>query len=131
MREMVSDLEEHLKKESVPSSLREEYEEEVEKNRQLESEVEHLQQELFKKQGHREGGPAKGLQAYDGMSQLALKKLLRTLEKEKVEVEWELKEIEWRLDQEASAVSKATEEREAIRDRLAQLKSQSQVGSHQ
>ena len=34
--------------------------------------------------------------------QLALKKLLRTLEKEKVEVEWELKEIEWRLDQEAS-----------------------------
>ena len=34
--------------------------------------------------------------------QLALKKLLRTLEKEKVEMEWELKEIEWRLDQEAS-----------------------------
>ena len=34
--------------------------------------------------------------------QLALKKLLRTLEKEKVEIEWQLKEIEWRLDQEAS-----------------------------
>ena len=39
--------------------------------------------------------------------QFALKKLLRTLEKEKVEIEWELKEIEWRLDQEAS-VSRGT-----------------------
>ena len=72
--------------------------------------------------------------------QLVLKKLLRTLEKEKVEIEWELKEIEWRLDQEASvsrsqliqdadimlplwvkAVSKAAEEREALGDSLAQV----------
>ena len=34
--------------------------------------------------------------------QLALKQLLRKLEKEKVEIEWQLKEIEWRLDQESS-----------------------------
>ena len=34
--------------------------------------------------------------------QLALKQLLRKLEKEKVEIEWQLKEMEWRLDQEST-----------------------------
>ena len=33
---------------------------------------------------------------------MALKQLLRKLEKEKVEIEWQLKEMEWRLDQESS-----------------------------
>lgn len=40
----------------------------------------------------------------DGMSDLALRQLLKTLEKEKTEMEWKLKEYGWRLDQ-ASAVS--------------------------
>ena len=34
--------------------------------------------------------------------QVALKQLLRKREKEKLEIEWQLKEIEWRLDQESS-----------------------------
>ena len=31
-----------------------------------------------------------------------MRKLLRKLEKEKAEIEWQLKDCEWRLDQEAT-----------------------------
>ena len=36
------------------------------------------------------------------MSDTSMRQLLRQLEKEKTEVEWQLKECEWRLDQEAA-----------------------------
>ena len=43
----------HIEIYTVESSPKEEYEEQVEKNRELEREVESLQQELSKKQGQR------------------------------------------------------------------------------
>ena len=39
----------------------------------------------------------------EGMSDVALRQLLKKLEKDKTEMEWKLKEYGWRLDQ-ASAV---------------------------
>ena len=47
------------------------------------------------------------VQGYEGMSDVTMRQLLRRLEKEKAEVEWQLKDCEWRLDQEA-AVSQCT-----------------------
>lgn len=37
--------------------------------------------------------------------QVGLRQLLRRLEKEKAEVEWQLRDCEWRLDQEAAVSS--------------------------
>ena len=42
------------------------------------------------------------VQGYEGMSDVTMRQLLRRLEKEKAEVEWQLKDCEWRLDQEAA-----------------------------
>ena len=112
MREMIVDLEECLKNETSTSEtielyslmcacvcvlivtlytdsspLREQYEEQAERNRQLEKELETLQVELAKKRGQRGNQThtnscshlalsfvnavgSKGLQAYDGMSQV-------------------------------------------------------------
>lgn len=46
--------------------------------------------------------------AYSDMTDNSMRQLLRQLEKEKNQVEWQLKECEWRLDQEA-AVSEIRE----------------------
>ena len=46
-------------------------------------------------------GPSIRLQIFR-CPQVGLRQLLRRLEREKGEVEWQLKECEWRLDQEAT-----------------------------
>ena len=44
---------------------------------------------------------------YDDMSDASMRLILKKLEKDKAELEWQIKDSEWRLDQEA-AVSDRT-----------------------
>lgn len=39
---------------------------------------------------------------YDDMSDVSMRQLLKKLEKEKAEAEWQLRDCEWRLDHEAA-----------------------------
>ena len=39
---------------------------------------------------------------YEGLSEVNMRQLLRRLVKEKAELEWQLRDCEWRLDQEST-----------------------------
>ena len=66
--------------------------------KQLDRKVTELRNQLKEGSHHRDNTE----QGYEGMSDVTMRHLLRKLEKEKAEIEWQLKECEWRLDQEAA-----------------------------
>lgn len=81
-------------------------------NQQLEAQLKQLDRKLaelrnqLQEEAHRRDRNTD--QGYEGMSDVTMRQLLRKLEKEKAEIEWQLKECEWRLNQEA-AVSETLE----------------------
>ena len=84
---------------------KEHYLQQLAHNQQLEAQLEQLDRKVTElrnqlKEGvHRRDNMEQG---YEGMSDVTMRLLLRKLEKEKAEIEWQLKECEWRLDQEAA-----------------------------
>ena len=66
--------------------------------KQLDRKVTELRNQLKEGSHHRDNTE----QGYEGMSDVTMRHLLRKLEKERAEIEWQLKECEWRLDQEAA-----------------------------
>ena len=84
---------------------KEHYLQQLAHNQQLEAQLKQLDRKVTElrnqlKEGTRHRDNAE--QGYEGMSDVTMRQLLRKLEKEKVEIEWQLKECEWRLDQEAA-----------------------------
>ena len=84
---------------------KEHYLQQLAHNQQLEAQLKQLDRKVTElknqvKEGvhHRDNTE----QGYEGMSDVTMRHLLRKLEKEKAEIEWQLKECEWRLDQEAA-----------------------------
>lgn len=83
---------------------KERYLQQLSHNQQLEAQLRQLQRKVTELKSQLQGLDHQDteVQGYEGMSDAAMRQLLRKLEKEKAEVEWQLKECEWRLDQEAA-----------------------------
>ncbi|XP_068702342.1 coiled-coil domain-containing protein 169-like [Montipora foliosa] len=83
-----------------------------EMNKQLEKQVVILRDKLGQlKIPSRDGKPSNHLKTYNGLSDAEIRKLMRQLEKDKVELQGQLRDLEWRLDNESKAYYKINEER--------------------
>lgn len=81
-------------------------------NNQLEKQIVLLREKLGQlKIPSRDGKPSNHLKTYNGLSDAEIKKLMRQLEKDKVELQGQLRDLEWRLDNESKAYHKINEER--------------------
>lgn len=77
-------------------------------NQQLEAQLKQLQRKVTELRSRLEESDQRQdneVLGYEGMSDVTMRQLLRRLEKEKAEIEWQLKDCEWRLDQEAAVSS--------------------------
>ena len=84
---------------------KERYLQQLAHNQQLEAQLRQLERKLAELKNRLQEGldhQDTEVQGYEGMSDVTMRQLLRKLEKEKAELEWQLKECEWRLDQEAA-----------------------------
>ncbi|XP_071593784.1 coiled-coil domain-containing protein 169 isoform X1 [Heliangelus exortis] len=111
LRKTVAELEKRLSSvEDGGNEWKTRYETQVELNKQLERQINILQEkmELIR------GNPADKLstvRTFDQMPLGALKEVLKQLEKEKKSLQYQLKDYELRLEQEAKAYHKANDER--------------------
>ena len=83
---------------------KEHYLQQLSHNQQLEVQLKQLERKMEELRNQLKEGSQKAaaVQGYEGMSDVTMRRLLKTLEKEKAEMEWQLKDCEWRLDQEAA-----------------------------
>jgi len=88
------------------------FETQQEMNNQLEKQIVLLRDKLGQlKIPSRDGKPSNHLKTYNGLSDPEIRKLMRQLERDKVELQGQLRDLEWRLDNESKAYYKINEER--------------------
>ena len=89
------------------NAWKEHYLQQLAHNQQLEAQLRQLERNVTELRSRLQEGSHQetAVHGYEGMSDVSMRHLVRKLEKEKAEMEWQLKDCEWRLDQEA-AVSK-------------------------
>ena len=83
---------------------KEHYLQQLSHNQQLEVQLKKLERKAEELKTQLKEGSQKDatVQGFEGMSDVTMRRLLKSLEKEKAETEWQLKDCEWRLDQEAA-----------------------------
>nr|XP_006822285.1 PREDICTED: coiled-coil domain-containing protein 169-like [Saccoglossus kowalevskii] len=87
------------------------YETQEELNQQLEKQILMLKDKIDDaKQSARDGNTSQ-MKSYDELSEAALKKLIRRLDRDKLSLDSQMRDYEWRLDQESKAFHKANDER--------------------
>ncbi|XP_031556749.1 coiled-coil domain-containing protein 169-like [Actinia tenebrosa] len=81
-------------------------------NNQLEKQILLLRDKLEQmKIPSRDGKPGNKLKTYNGLSDTEIRKLMRQMERDKLTLEGQLRDLEWRLDNESKAYHKINEER--------------------
>ncbi|XP_058957163.2 coiled-coil domain-containing protein 169 [Pocillopora verrucosa] len=109
----ISDLEEKNDNvESEDNEWKTRFETQQEMNNQLEKQVVLLREKLGQlKIPSRDGKPSNHLKTYNGLSDAEIRKLMKQLERDKTELQGQLRDLEWRLDNESKAFHKINEER--------------------
>ncbi|XP_029206665.1 coiled-coil domain-containing protein 169-like [Acropora millepora] len=108
----ISDLEQKSNVKDEDNEWKARFQTQQEMNNQLEKQIVLLREKL----GHlkipsRDGKSSNHLKTYNGLSDAEIRKLMRQLEKDKVELQGQLRDLEWRLDNESKAYHKINEER--------------------
>ncbi|XP_066280729.1 coiled-coil domain-containing protein 169-like [Branchiostoma lanceolatum] len=92
-------------------------------NKMLGMRVAELQEKLDgMKQSMKSGQLPQVLRGYDDVNEMAMKKLIRNIEREMISWTSELNHLEFRLDQESQKYHKADEERKKVQAAIEQLK---------
>ncbi|CAH3196317.1 unnamed protein product [Porites evermanni] len=109
----IADLEEKSNNvEDEDNEWKTRFETQQEMNDQLEKQVILLRDKLGQlKIPSRDGKPSNHLKTYNGLSDAEIRKLMKQLERDKVELQGQLRDLEWRLDNESKAYHKINEER--------------------
>ncbi|XP_065885944.1 coiled-coil domain-containing protein 169-like [Dysidea avara] len=87
-------------------------------NSQLSQQISQLEAQLMN--AREVEGEDVSFSSYQDLDNNNVRQLLKKLEREKTELEWQLRDCEWRLDQEAAAVYKAGEDRKTMMTELGQ-----------
>ncbi|XP_065058545.1 coiled-coil domain-containing protein 169-like [Rhopilema esculentum] len=107
--ELVDELE-LLEENNGEEEWKERYNEQVEMNKNLEKQILMLKDKMKELKGELERGNNVQTSELDQMNEIELKRLIKQLEREKHELDGNLKDLEWQLDTEAKSRYKIYEE---------------------